>query len=282
MGICEFCAQPAGFLRKQHKECLQKHTQAQEQIQLAIQEAYQQHKTAPQELETLRNSLNQRATSAFIDPSLQQDLIAKGVGRAIETALEDGLLSVDEEERIKALVAFFQLSQEILDKWGYYTRLMQAYILRQVMEGVLPQCLNLMGDPLPFVFQKGEKLIWVEQGVAYYETKTTSRYVGGSQGVSVRIMKGVYYRVGAFKGRRIQEDQLQYVDTGVLAITTKNLYFGGKAKSVRIPFAKLVSISPYEDGISVHKEGANAKPQVFYNGDSWFLYNLIANLNNLG
>ncbi|WP_120944253.1 hypothetical protein [Helicobacter labacensis] len=185
-------------------------------------------------------------------------------------------------KRIRALIAFFQLSQEILDKWGYYRRLTQAHILRQVMEGVLPQCLNLMGDPLPFVFQKGEKLLWVEQGVAYYETKTTSRYVGGSQGVSVRIMKGVYYRVGAFKGRRIQEDQLQYIDTGVLAITTKHLYFAGKAKSVRLPLAKLISIAPYEDGISVHKDGASAKPQVFYNGDSWFLYNLLTNLNNLG
>ncbi|WP_120944255.1 hypothetical protein [Helicobacter labacensis] len=47
MGLCKFCNRPAGFLRKQHKECLQKHTQAQEQIQLAIQEAYQQHNRPP-------------------------------------------------------------------------------------------------------------------------------------------------------------------------------------------------------------------------------------------
>ncbi|WP_104749201.1 hypothetical protein [Helicobacter cynogastricus] len=282
MGDCQFCNRPAGFLRKQHKECLQRHTEAQEQIKYAIQEAYQQNKIAPQELEVLQNYLNQLATNAFVNPPLQQDLIAQGVGCAIEKALEDGLLSVDEEERIRVLIAFFQLSQELLDKWRYYTRLTQAHILRQVMEGVIPQSLNLTGAPLPFVFQKSEKLIWVEQGVAYYETKTTSRYVGGSQGMSVRIMKGVYYRVGAFKGHRIQEDQLQYIDTGILAITTKNLYFGGKAKSVRLPLAKFISIAPYEDGVSVHKEGASAKPQVFYNGDSWFLYNLLTNIHNLG
>ncbi|BDR28990.1 hypothetical protein [Helicobacter suis] len=179
------------------------------------------------------------------------------------------------------MIAFFNLSQEDLDSNGYYAKLKQGSILRHVCEGVMPTGINIIGDSLPFVFMKNEKLIWAENGVQYFEMKTVSSYVGGSQGVSLRIAKGVYYRVGAFKGHKIQEEQMSYVDTGLLAITTKHLYFCGKSKSLRIPFAKLISITPYSDGISVHKDGVRAKPQIFINGDSWFLYNLISNIHNL-
>ena len=50
-------------------------------------------------------------------------------------------------------------------------------------------------------FQKGEQIVWAFPGADYLEDKTKRQYVGGSQGVSIRVMKkAVYYRVGAFKG----------------------------------------------------------------------------------
>ena len=54
---------------------------------------------------------------------------------------------------------------------------------------------------LPFNLMKSEDLVWVFKDVDYFVEKTRTHYKGGSQGVSVRVMKGVYYRTGGFKGR---------------------------------------------------------------------------------
>jgi hypothetical protein len=68
------------------------------------------------------------------------------------------------------------------------------------------------------------------------------------------------------------------VDTGLVVVTDKNIYFSGPAKSLRIPYTKIVSFLPFEDGIGVIRDTPTAKPQIFTNGDGWFTYNLVTNL----
>jgi len=68
------------------------------------------------------------------------------------------------------------------------------------------------------------------------------------------------------------------VDSGVLAFTTKHLYFSSPSKRFRIRYDKIVAFEPYEDGIGVQRDAASAKPQTFITGDGWFTYNLVANL----
>jgi hypothetical protein len=74
---------------------------------------------------------------------------------------------------------------------------------------------------------------------------------------------------------------MKYIGTGLLALTTKHVYFGSPEKKLKIPYNKLISIEPYEDGIGLHKDGVSAKHQVFKNIDGWFTHNVIANLNQL-
>ncbi len=102
--------------------------------------------------------------------------------------------------------------------------------------------------------------------------------MGGSHGVSVKIMKGVYYRTSAFKGRPVETSSLDLMDVGKLGITTKYIYFVGSKKSFRVPYKKVVNFVPYSDGIGLFRDAANAKQQVFKSGDGWFLFNLVANL----
>jgi hypothetical protein len=113
------------------------------------------------------------------------------------------------------------------------------------------------------------------------QDKTKRQYAGTSQGVSVRVMKGVYYRVGAFKGQAIDSVERIHVDTGWLVITTKNIYFAGPQKSSRIPYSKIVSFMPFSDGVGFIRDGANAKPEIFVTSDGWFSYNLVTNLSQM-
>ena len=72
--------------------------------------------------------------------------------------------------------------------------------------------------------------------------------------------------------------QMERVDSGALGVTTKHLYFSSARKSFRIPYAKIVTFTPYSDGIGVCRDAATARPQVFVSGEGWFIYNLVKNL----
>ena len=154
-------------------------------------------------------------------------------------------------------------------------------ILRDLTEGKIPEQRIKIDGQLPFLFQKSESLIWVFTNVEFYEQRTRTEYRGGSQGVSVRVAKGVYYRTSSFKGRPVQISEMKYIGTGILALTTKHIYFGSPEKKIKIPINKLVSIEPYEDGIGLQKDGVTAKPQIFKNIDGWFAHNAISNLSQM-
>ena len=113
-------------------------------------------------------------------------------------------------------------------------------------------------------------MVWVFRPCDYLEDKTRRQYVGGSQGVSFRIAKGVYYRIGAFHGQPIDHTERVQVDTGIVVATNKNIYFAGPAKSLRIPYAKIVSFQPFDNGIGIIRDAASAKPQIFVTHDGWF------------
>ena len=101
-------------------------------------------------------------------------------------------------------------------------------------------------------------MVWIFQGTKYYEDRTQRQYVGGSHGASVRIARGIYYRTSAFRGRAVDTTQTVLVGTGILAITTKNIYFAGP-KSFRLPHAKVVVIEPFQDGVGIHRDAASAR-----------------------
>ena len=93
--------------------------------------------------------------------------------------------------------------------------------------------------------------------------------------------RGLYYRVGGFRGERVQTTETTHVDTGLLAATTKHLYFSGPHKGFRVRYDRIVAFKPYRDGIGVQREVATAKPRKFITGDGWFIYNLVTNLARL-
>lgn len=273
MGQCIYCEKPAGFLRSKHKECHQQYQDSKKQV-LALVRNVGSNGGDMQQLET---KIEQIAANGFIDRPGLHSLVATGWEHAVETAFDDGILTEQEEQALSELKNHFSLSQQVLDKNGSYSKLVKGAVLRDIMDGNLPERMNVDGN-LPFNLQKTEKIVWVFQNVNYYEEKTRTRYVGGSQGVSIRVARGLYYRTGAFKGERVQTSETIHADTGLLGVTNKHIYFVGPSKRFRIAFNKIVSFEPFSDGIGVQRDAQTAKPQSFQTGDGWFTYNLITNL----
>jgi hypothetical protein len=276
MPTCKYCGRPAGFFHWQHAECRQKHEDGKRQIALAVTGAAAD--STP--LESLDKRIDLIADQAYISQDEERSLVVQAWTMAVDHSLDRGLLDLPREERLIGIKNQLELSQAEADKAGALSRVVKAGVLREVMHGTIPDRVTINGA-LPVNLLKDEKLVWVFQGCDYLEDKTRRQYVGGSQGVSFRIAKGVYYRVGAFHGQPIDRTERVHVDNGIVVATNKNIYFAGSAKSLRIPYTKIVSFQPFSDGIGVIRDAASAKPQIFVTHDGWFTYNLITNLAKL-
>jgi hypothetical protein len=276
MPKCKYCGQDAGFFHWQHAECNQKHEDGKRQIALAVTTAAAD--ATP--LEELDKKLDGIADQSYISQDEERSLVVQAWTGAVDQSLDHGLMDLPHEERLIGIKNQLKLTQAEADGAGALSRVVKAGVLREVMHGTIPQRIKIDGA-LSINLQKDERLVWVFQRCDYLEDKTRRQYVGGSQGISFRIAKGVYYRVGAFKGQAIDRTERVHVDTGLVAATNKNIYFVGQAKSLRIPYTKVVSFQPFSDGIGLIRDAASAKPQIFVTHDGWFTYNLVTNLAKL-
>ena len=276
MSICKFCGQKAGLFKSVHKECEAANSNGKVTIINKISQAIE----ATTDFSSFDTELIEIARTAYIQKEDLNELYGLGFDNAVESFLDDGVISPEEEQKISNFKNHFTLDESTLDKKGSLQKIVKSLILRDVLDGKIPARLNISGT-LPFLLQKDESVIWVFQSVEFYEQRTKTTYQGRSQGVSIKIAKGLYYRTGSFKGNPVTSEQMTLLGNGILALTNKNLYFASSTKTLKIPYNKLISITPYSDGIGAQKDGASSKPQIFKNLDGWFTYNLISNLNNI-
>jgi hypothetical protein len=283
LGDCIYCGKPAGFWRTKHDECEQQHILRQvvtEQGEKRIVAEVLRAIKGSESFDELEKSISEIEKSCSVPNSGRKLLLIKGWETSVNQFLEDSILDEKEEQRLVEFKERFALSQSDLNRNGALTKTAKAAVLRDVLNGIIPKRVSV-NENLPMNFQKGEQIVWAFPGADYLEDKARQQYVGGSQGVSIRVMKGVYYRVGAFKGQPVERTERVHVDTGWVVITNKHIYFAGPAKSLRIPYSKVVSFLPFNDGIGIIRDAANAKPQIFVTGDGWFSYNLVINLAQL-
>jgi len=273
---CTYCGKRAGFFRRKHAECEEKYALGKQQILHSVSRAVLSWEP-PNELNEQITSL---ARNSYISDLERGELLVRGWANAVDLCLEDGVLHELEEEGLLELKSSLSLPTAELERTGAVDRLNKAAVIRDLLNGVIPSRYR-SGAVLPINLQKGEKIVWAFPEADYLEDRTRRQYVGGSQGVSLRVMKGVYYRIGAFKGEGIDRVERTHIDTGWVVITDRHIYFAGPSRSLRVTYSKIVSFQPFSDGIGIIRDAVSAKPQLFITGDGWFTYNLVTNLAQL-
>lgn len=192
--------------------------------------------------------------------------------------LRDNIIDEQEENEIKNMMERLSLTPSDFLESKPYTMLLQSIILRDLQNGI---DISNRVDPVeaPVLLGKTEYVVWGYNNVNAFEEKTGRKYEGGSQGVSIRICKGVYYRVGANKGHAVDYTYTNPLGSGTLVITNKNIIFVG-AKAIKFAINKIITFNAYEDGIELMKEGVRAKPTTFTGFDPWFISNLLPLLHS--
>lgn len=138
----------------------------------------------------------------------------------------------------------------------------RRWLVRCLESGVLP----VHAGSVPAPTQRGEVAHLCLAGVEYHQQRVVARgYVGRSSGVSIRIMKGLTYRVGAHRGHAVSRSALVRLGTGQLAFTNRRLIFSGGPVGFSLPWLKLLNVTAYRDGFSLMKDSTaqNNKPFVF-------------------
>lgn len=221
-------------------------------------------------------ALRKHGEEAGMDEEKLRRIVRESVPALADEALEDGILTVGEEAALMDLLKYAGIDQRDISAFQH-ERLLKAAIIRDLLEGEVHPRISFKN--LPFNLMKKEVLIWTES-VEGYEHKTRTEYVGSSQGVSIRIAKGVYWRTGSMKGRRVQREVQESIGCGILSITNIHLYFAAGNDVFRVRHDKIVSIVPTENSVVINRDGARSRPLEFVVPDPWFIANVLSNARN--
>ena len=274
MSKCKYCGRDAGLFSSKHDECEKVFNHGLVSIKQIVENCF----ARKEDFYLKERDIKVIIQSAHIDDKALQQVYCNAFDEAIDSYLNDGVIDKDESKTVARFMQFTGLPQAILNAKQSLEKVVQSKVLQEILQGNTPAPnITITGD-FPFLLNKSENLVWLFRNITLHQQKVQREFVGRSRGISVRVMKGVYYRIGGFKGRPIETTVMQRIGTGSVCLTDKNLYFSSPEKSLKIPYAKILSIESFSNGIGFQKDGTNDKP-IFLEGiNSWFTYNVIANL----
>jgi hypothetical protein len=228
---------------------------------------------------------------------MEEELVHSRFGAAVKSAIADDHLSLSERSRLddlaKALPLPTAVSQRILDRSRQerLTDAAKAAIADQRLSPTEVADLHALarslgvaltmdaetqatmdrlsllwrienGQPpvysVPINLQRGETCHAVADAVWLEMRTRTVRTNYSGLSTSIRICKGVRYRVGTVRAQRITRDELTEIDRGRLYVTNKRVIFDGAKKNSTIRRSGLLAFTPFADGVVLEK--ASGKP----------------------
>ena len=85
----------------------------------------------------------------------------------------------------------------------------------------------------------GEIVLWRAQGQFHEAGRGAGSFQGSSQGISIPVVAGIRYRVGATRGTYVSGDPIQkYGEVGDVILTTDRVLFNGMFNTKEWAFAK--------------------------------------------
>lgn len=208
----------------------------------------------------------------------RNEVFSNAIGQVLEDLTEWKNLERPDDLYIFSTANEFMPIDEIKKK-PQYLEYVKFLTIQDILNGKIPQRLNI--EQIPVNLQKNESLIWIFSDIALYSEVIQRKTVGQSSGFSIKIAKGIYYRVGAFSGQPAITTTIQPKYFGTLIITNQNIIFYSQEKSIKYPYKKVLAFVPFSDALGVQPDRANAKSVYFKSLDGRFAYNLVTNINQI-
>ena len=134
--------------------------------------------------------------------------------------------------------------------------------LNRLKDGTLP--MKIIEVESPVILKKNEELYLCLPEISLLETRAVRVSTYG--GPSIRVAKGIYYRLGNSQSE--SHEEFRTIDLGILILTNKRFIFSGSKKSISIDLKKIISVEPFSDAIGLRREGKE-KTQYFKGFDQF-------------
>ena len=121
---------------------------------------------------------------------------------------------------------------------------------------------TLVEVPCPLILQRNERCFLTIVAQAAEMRQRTVRVNYGGTTASIRIMKGVRYRVGSIRVERQTEDYEHTFGVGTLCLTDRRLLWSGPNKSLSYLHSSIIDLTGFSNAIEVRR--TSGKPMRFY------------------
>lgn len=101
--------------------------------------------------------------------------------------------------------------------------------------------------------QKGETCHYKSDCTWHEMRRHTTRINYHGPVASIRIAKGLRYRLGSIAPQRMTTDELTEIDSGTVYFTNKRVLFDGQLKNTSIRLSALIGIEVYENALVLEK-----------------------------
>ena len=245
------------------------------------------------------DALEQRFHAArdwgFFTPDSERFELANGWRRALDSVLDDHLLTNDELIGLLRFLHHFGLKSDQVDEDGQWQRLREAVLLKMIKDARMLPNIDINSNPwgirVPFNLADDEALVWLFPNTEHRTEERSWEGEGKSSGWTWPVIIP-YYSRSKFKGRQVEKRSVELEGVvGLMGVTTKHVFFSGGdpggtsegARSVRISLDSVVALEAYEDGVGImHGKEDRAQPEIFSNDDARFTLNLLEALGSAG
>lgn len=180
----------------------------------------------------------------------------KAINLVFANFISDNRITEEEKKSLESLTNYFGITNNVqFDEKTFH----KFYALGLIDKGILPQ---MKKENLDIIFKENEILHWASPG-DFKKFKNTSKKINyhGPAG-SIKIIKGIQYRVGSIDYQVSNTEELVNDDVGTFYLTNRRLGFKGNRKSFSFPYSKLHIFEIRAEGLFVFKEGRE-KPYIF-------------------
>ncbi len=174
----------------------------------------------------------------------------KATTLAFQNIIDDGKITEHEKKALEELMDYFGVSQKDFkfDQKAFN----KFYTLGLIENGILPE---IQKHDIDIIFKKGEVLHWGCSAVIKKYKRVTNRISYGGPTASIKIMKGLRYRVGSVGFSTSSSEHLVTEDSGAFWLTNQRIGFKGNRKNFAFPFSKIHAFELTQAGLVISKEG---------------------------
>lgn len=236
--------------------------------QKSTEEAVKDGRLIENEKEFLRKLQIELKMPNELADKISKEVRGKYINDYLQKSLSDQRLSPEEEKEYETICKSLMIDAKIDNSTK---GILDKYRLYWVIEnGELPELktgINL---------QRSEKC-YFSTAVEWFEQRTVSRRIRSGGSARIKIMKGVYYRVGSSSSYTVSSEEWRLIDTGTIYLTNKRIIFLGNSKNTNLKLDRILSYTPYTDGVEIEKDSGR-NPLLKFNDDVEVFSMLISRL----